>query len=81
VIPLSKLDDWLVAEWRRAWAWAAMWVYGLIAIAPDLYNGVTAMGWLSDGNVPPAFVWTLRGLAVVGMAARLYRQRKPEPKP
>ena len=38
-----------------------------------------AMGWLSDPSVPPSFVWTLRGLAVAGIVARLIRQRKPEP--
>lgn len=70
---------WLVDEWRQAWKMLSVWAFAVIGIAPDLYSGIVAMGWLDDGNVPAAFVWTLRGLAVLGIGARLLRQRKPEP--
>lgn len=70
---------WLVDDWKRAHRMISVWVYALIGIAPDLYSGVVAMGWLQDESVPPLFVWTLRGLAVVGIAGRLLKQNRPEP--
>lgn len=69
---------WLIDEWKQAWRLASVWVYGLIGVAPDLYAYASSQGWLTDGSVPPAFVWIVRGLAAAGIAARLYRQRKPE---
>lgn len=71
---------WLIDEWHQAWKMLSVWAFAVIGIAPDLHAGIVAMGWLNDDNVPPAFVWTLRGLAVAGIAARLLRQRKPEAK-
>lgn len=68
----------LIDDWQRAWRLMSVWAFALVGIAPDLHAGVVAMGWLDDPAVPPAFVWTLRGLAVMGVAARLIRQRKPE---
>lgn len=70
---------WLVDEWRQAWRMISVWAFALIGIAPDLHAGIVSMGWLNDDNVPPAFVWTLRGLAVLGIAGRLLKQkRKPD---
>lgn len=69
----------LIDEWYKAWRFLSIWVFGLVGIAPDLYSGVVAMGWLSDPHVPQAFVWCLRGLAVVGVATRLLRQQAPKP--
>lgn len=68
----------LIAEWRHAWKMLSVWAFALIGIAPDLHAGVVAMGWLSDPDVPPAFVWTLRGLAVAGIVGRLIQQQKPK---
>ena len=76
--------NFLIDEWKQAWRMLSVWAFALIGIAPDLYTGIIAMGWLDDANVPPSFVWTLRGLAVVGIAGRLLRQKsapKPEVKP
>lgn len=69
----------LIADWKRAWRLLSVWAFALIGIAPDLHAGVVALGWLDDPSVPPSFVWTLRGLAVLGIAARLIQQRKPGP--
>lgn len=68
----------LVDEWRHAWRMLSVWAFALIGIAPDLHAGIVAMGWLDDPTVPPSFVWTLRALAVAGVAARLIQQRKPQ---
>lgn len=70
---------WLVDEWRQAWKLLSVWAFIVIGIAPDLYSGVAAMGWLNDASVPPAFVWTLRSLAVAGIAVRLIRQKPKAP--
>lgn len=66
----------LVPEWRKAWAMLSVWAFALVGISPDLYSAVVAMGWLDDEHVPAAFVWTLRALAVAGIAVRLLRQTK-----
>jgi hypothetical protein len=65
----------LIAEWKQAWRMLSVWAFALIGIAPDVHAAVVAMGWLSDPTVPPAFVWTLRGLAVAGIVARLIQQK------
>lgn len=67
---------WLVDEWKHCWKMISLWMFALIGVAPDLYSGIVAMGWLQDENVPQAFVWTLRGLAVAGIAGRLLKQKK-----
>lgn len=69
---------WLIDEWHQAWKMLSVWAFALIGVAPDLHSAIVAMGWLNDDNVPPAFVWTLRGLAVVGIVSRLIRQQKPK---
>lgn len=68
--------SWLVDEAKSAHKMISVRVFALIGIAPDLYTGIVAMGWLQDENVPPAFVWTIRGLAVLGIAGRLLKQQK-----
>jgi hypothetical protein len=69
----------LIPDWRRAWRFLVVHVLILVGIAPDVHAAVVAMGWLDDPTVPPSFVWTLRALAVLGVAVRLIQQkRKPE---
>lgn len=67
-----------VPEWRQAFKMLSVWGFALIGIAPDAHAAIVAMGWLSDPSVPPSFVWTLRGLAVAGIVARLIQQQKPK---
>lgn len=69
----------LVDDWRQAWRKLSVWAFALVGISPDLYSAIVAMGWLADENVPPAFVWSLRILAVAGVAMRLIRQTKAKP--
>jgi len=67
----------LIPDWRRGWRLLSVWAFAVIGIAPDLHSAVVAMGWLSEPNVPPSLVWALRGLAVLGIAVRLLRQKAP----
>jgi hypothetical protein len=64
-----------VDDARHAWKMLSVWAFALIAIAPDLHTAVVAMGWLDDPTVPASFVWTLRGLAVLGIVSRLIQQK------
>lgn len=68
----------LIPDWHKGWRLLSVWAFALIGIAPDLHSAIVAMGWLNDENVPPSFVWTLRGLAVAGIAVRLLNQTKPK---
>lgn len=63
----------LIDNWRKAWKMASVWVYGLIFAMPDVYNGLASVGVLD--HLPVGAVWTIRGLAVLGMAARLVKQK------
>lgn len=74
----------LVDEWKSFWKHISFYAFVLIGAAPDIYQGIAALGWLQDENVPPAFVWTVRGLAVAGIVGRYVRQKakeKPLPAP
>lgn len=46
----------------------------LIGFFPDLYDGVSAMGWLEE--LPDPAKWSIRGLASAGIAVRLIKQKK-----
>lgn len=78
--PKSMPDRILVDGWRKGWKMLSVWAFAVIGISPDLYGAVAAMGWLDDQAVPGVFVWSLRGLAVAGIAVRLLRQGKCEEK-
>lgn len=76
---LAKLEAHLVAEWRQAWKMLSVWAFLLLGAAPDLHSAVVAMGWLEDADTPAAVKWSIRGLAVAGIAFRLIRQQRPKP--
>jgi hypothetical protein len=78
-VKLRDLDNYLVAEWRKAWRMLSVWAFVLLGAAPDLHAAIVAMGWLDDTDTPPAVKWSIRGLAVAGIALRLIRQQKPKP--
>lgn len=63
----------LIENWREAWKMASVWVYTLIFAMPDVYNGLASVGVLD--HLPVGAVWAIRGLAVLGMAARLVKQK------
>lgn len=69
-------DILLIDEIKHCWKALSVWALVLVGAAPDIYQGVVAMGWLDDEGVPPAFVWSIRTLAVLGIVGRYIRQRK-----
>lgn len=77
----SLPDRMLVDGWRKFWKTASFWAFVLIGAAPDIYAGISAMGWLDDQGVPQTFVWSLRSMAALGIVVRFVRQGKCEPTP
>ncbi len=63
----------LIDEWKAAWKLASVWVFAFIGMFPDIYNAVAAMGWMSE--LPSPALWSIRGLAVAGIASRLIKQQ------
>lgn len=61
---------------KHSWKLWSVWFFIIIGIAPDLYNGISAMGWLDEA--PKAFVWTIRALSVMGLASRLIKKKRLE---
>ena len=62
----------LIAQWRHAWKLASVWVFVVIGVFPDIYNGVVAAG-LHD-ELPEPAKNCLRVLAILGIAFRLIKQ-------
>ena len=79
---LSHIKDYinieLVPEWKQFWKMASFWVYVVIGAMPDIYSGLTAAGLLDEGALPPFVVYVIRGLAAVGIIARLIKQKSLE---
>jgi hypothetical protein len=68
----------LVEDARSAWKWLSVWAFVILGAMPDIYSGVQALGWLEDKAVPPAFIWTIRIGAAIGIALRLISQKAKE---
>lgn len=76
----GAMESRLVDDWKKAWKFLSVWAFILIGIAPDLHTAVVSMGWLDDPETPAGLTWTLRGLAIAGIAFRLVKQNKPKAK-
>ncbi|WP_295548596.1 hypothetical protein [uncultured Pseudacidovorax sp.] len=63
-----------IPEWKKAAKLASVQVFAVLGLFPDIYNGIAALGWLEE--LPPTAKWCIRGLAAIGIAARLIRQDK-----
>lgn len=74
--PKSLPGRILIDDWHKFWTKLSFWAFVLIAASPDIYAGISAMGWLDDQAVPQTFVWGLRGMAALGIAVRFIRQGK-----
>lgn len=66
----------LIDNWRQCWRLASVQVYVLIAAMPDIYNAVAALGWIEQ--LPTPAMWIVRGMAVLGIAARIIKQKGKE---
>lgn len=65
----------LIDDWRKAWKLASVWVFGLVTLFPDIYDAIAAMGWMDE--LPELAKWSIRGLGVLGVIARVLSRRKP----
>lgn len=59
---------------KEAWKLWSVQIFVLIAAIPDIYNAVANLGWLDE--TPPELKWVIRSLAVVGIVARIVKQKK-----
>lgn len=62
----------LIENWRQFYKMWSVWMFTLISVSPEAYNAIAAMGWLDQ--VPEGMVWTVRGLAAMGIFSRLIKQ-------
>lgn len=53
------------------------WALAVIVAAPDLYQMAAMAGMLTDEAMPQALMWTIRGVAGVGLIAKFIKQQKP----
>ena len=63
----------LIENWKHSWKLASVQVYVLIGAMPDIYNAVAALGWIDQ--LPGAAMWVVRGMAAMGIAARVIKQQ------
>lgn len=68
----------LIDDWRNGWRFYSTWAFAALLAAPDAYTALQSLGLLSEGALPPAAAWLVRGLALVGIAARFLQQAKPK---
>lgn len=63
----------IVSHWREVWKqWSTM-ALGLLLISPDILAAAVAQGWLDQS----ASHWAVRGIALLGIAAKYVSQGKP----
>lgn len=53
------------------------WVLAVIVAGPDLYQGATSLGMLSDESMPDTVKWSVRALGGIGLLVKFISQRKP----
>lgn len=54
------------------------WALAAILAAPELYQMAAMAGMLADEAMPKSLMWTIRGVAGVGLIAKFIKQQKPE---
>lgn len=76
---MNKLDDWLIDNWRRAWAlWSVHWqlvtslLLGAVLMVPSMPGEIAAL-------VPEKYrVIAIGAWALLGLWARLKKQKEPK---
>lgn len=66
----------LIDNWHKAWKMFSFWIFVAIGAFPDIYSAVVALGWSDE--LPDAAKWALRAMAVIGISARLIKQKSLE---
>lgn len=67
----------LIDDWRRGWRLFSVQLFALVALFPDIYDGIAALGWIDQ--LPEQARWCIRVLGAAGIAARVIKQRPKEP--
>jgi hypothetical protein len=68
----------LIDDWRQAWRYYSTWAFAALLVMPDAYTAASAIGLFDGGAIPPVAEWSIRGLAGLGIVARVVRQVRPE---
>lgn len=66
----------LVEEWQHAWKLYSMWIFALIAVAPQLYDLAVQYHIVVAGAVPDLFGRIINIIGFVGAASRIVKQQK-----
>jgi hypothetical protein len=66
----------LIDDWRRAWRLFSVQLFALVALFPDMYDGIAALGWMDQ--LPEQARWAIRAMGAVGIVARVIKQRPKE---
>ncbi len=62
----------LIDDWKRAWRLWSVQIFAVIAVLPDIWQQISALGLL-DG-LPHEAVWVFRVLGVIGVVCRVVQQ-------
>lgn len=67
----------LIDDWKQAYRLYSVQLLALLALMPDIYDGIAAFGWMDE--LPDPAKWTMRALGAAGIVLRVIRQgRVPE---
>ena len=64
-------------NWRTVIKQYSTWALAVILAAPELYQMAAMAGMLTDEAMPQSLMWTIRGVAGVGLIAKFIKQQKP----
>lgn len=70
----NKIDKYLIPEYKSCWKLASIQVFSFLLLFPDLFEYAHTFGWVDE--LPDTVKWSLRGIAVLGIFARLWSQQK-----
>lgn len=64
-------------NWRTVIKQYSTWALAVLLAAPDLYQAAATIGMLSDDSMPAHLMWSIRGVAGVGLILKFVKQQKP----
>jgi hypothetical protein len=73
---VNKIGMDLTDDWRHFYKMYSVWFFAAIGAAPDLYNLALSTGFLTGASAPAALDQIIKGIAFVGAASRVLKQKK-----